>query len=152
MAAVAAGRSEVQPGRSDRRFSDPTWTEMPLYRRLMQGYLAASSEVQHLIDDVPVDERERARAQLAQHLQLSAGPLPVSDHTQELEQEHPILCVVGGLANLGLKLGQSANFGTIREILLDPTAVNLLHDLPGAVSTRVQVGVSVTCALGLTYT
>ena len=51
-------------------------------------------------------ERERARAQLAQHLQLSAGPLPVSDHTQELEQEHPILCVVGGLANLGLKLGQ----------------------------------------------
>ena len=35
---------------------------MPLYRGLMQGYLAASSEVQHLIDDVPVDDRERARA------------------------------------------------------------------------------------------
>src|SRR5256712_9283308 len=28
----------------------------------MQGYLAASSEVQHLIDDVPVDKREQARA------------------------------------------------------------------------------------------
>src|SRR2546428_13282209 len=28
----------------------------------MQGYLAASSEVQHLIDDVPVNDREQARA------------------------------------------------------------------------------------------
>src|SRR2546427_783873 len=62
LAAIAAGRSEVRPVGGDRRFSDTTWTEMPLYRRLMQGYLAASSEVQHLIDDVPVDDRERARA------------------------------------------------------------------------------------------
>jgi polyhydroxyalkanoate synthase len=62
LAAIAAGRSEVRPGRGDRRFSDTAWTEMPLYRGLMQGYLAASSEVQHLIDDVPVDDRERARA------------------------------------------------------------------------------------------
>ncbi|HEY2668338.1 MAG TPA: class II poly(R)-hydroxyalkanoic acid synthase, partial [Actinomycetota bacterium] len=62
LAAIAAGRSGVRPGRSDRRFSDPTWTEMALYRGLMQAYLAASSEVQHLIDDVGVDERERARA------------------------------------------------------------------------------------------
>ena len=62
LAAIAAGRSEVRPGRGDRRFSDTAWTEMPLYRRLMQGYLAASSQVQRLIDDVPVDDRERARA------------------------------------------------------------------------------------------
>src|SRR4030095_11289867 len=52
-------------------------------------------------------ERARARAQLAQHLSPSASPLPVSDHTQKLEQEHPVLCVVGGLAHLGLQLGQS---------------------------------------------
>ena len=32
LAAIAAGRSEVRPGRGDRRFSDTTWTEMPLYR------------------------------------------------------------------------------------------------------------------------
>ncbi|HMC09007.1 MAG TPA: alpha/beta fold hydrolase [Actinomycetota bacterium] len=62
LAAIAAGRSEVRPHRGDRRFSDTTWTEMPLYRGLMQAYLAASSEVQHLIDDVPVDKREQARA------------------------------------------------------------------------------------------
>ena len=39
LAAIAAGRSEVRPHRGDRRFSDTTWTEMPLYRGLMQAYL-----------------------------------------------------------------------------------------------------------------
>jgi polyhydroxyalkanoate synthase len=62
LAAVAAGRSERQPERGDRRFADPAWSKVPLYRRAMQGYLAACAEVQHLLDDAPVDDRERARA------------------------------------------------------------------------------------------
>ena len=39
---IAAGRSSVEPGRSDRRFADAQWNENPVLRRVMQGYLTAS--------------------------------------------------------------------------------------------------------------
>ena len=32
---IAAGRSSVEPGRSDRRFSDAQWNENPVLRRVM---------------------------------------------------------------------------------------------------------------------
>ena len=37
---IFAGASELEPEKGDRRFSDPAWTDNPLYRRWMQGYLA----------------------------------------------------------------------------------------------------------------
>ena len=40
-AAVAAGQSELEPGKKDRRFADPAWTGNPLLRRAMQAHLAA---------------------------------------------------------------------------------------------------------------
>src|ERR1051326_215674 len=69
---VAMGRSERQPERGDRRFADPTWSENAGYRRLMQAYLAACAGVQHLLDEVPVDERERTRARFVASLATEA--------------------------------------------------------------------------------
>src|SRR6516164_8513043 len=37
---ILAGRSEIEPDPSDKRFTDPAWKENPFYRSLMQGYLA----------------------------------------------------------------------------------------------------------------
>lgn len=39
---------------------------------------------------------------------------------------------------VGNKLGESANLGQIRQIMLDPTAANLMHDRSGNVSDRVE--------------
>src|SRR6201996_8138038 len=36
---IAAGRSQVEPSRRDRRFADPGWTGNPLLHRAMQAYL-----------------------------------------------------------------------------------------------------------------
>src|ERR1700756_5889871 len=37
---IAAGRSQVEPSRRDRRFTDPGWAGNPLLHRAMQAYLA----------------------------------------------------------------------------------------------------------------
>ncbi|MDT7698804.1 MAG: poly[(R)-3-hydroxyalkanoate] polymerase subunit PhaC [Pseudonocardiales bacterium] len=60
---VAVGRSEIEPGRRDRRFADPTWTENPAYHRLMQAYLATCQAVGDVVSaaDLP-DWRDRERA------------------------------------------------------------------------------------------
>jgi polyhydroxyalkanoate synthase len=63
VAGVVAGRSEVSPGKGDRRFADPTWNDNPLYRRLMQAYLATCHAVDEVVEgaDLP-DWRDRERA------------------------------------------------------------------------------------------
>lgn len=52
---VALGRSERQPERGDRRFKDPGWSENPLFRRLMQAYLATGATVSGLVDDAQLE-------------------------------------------------------------------------------------------------
>src|SRR5271163_155141 len=42
LARIAAGRSQVEPSRRDRRFADPGWTGNPVLHRTMQAYLAAA--------------------------------------------------------------------------------------------------------------
>jgi polyhydroxyalkanoate synthase len=61
---ITAGRSEVAPTRADRRFADRTWSDNPLYRRVMQGYLAGCRAVDDVVENVEVADwrtRERAR-------------------------------------------------------------------------------------------
>jgi len=58
------GRSAVEPATGDRRFEDPAWRENPLYRRLMQGYLALSSEAQRWVQDLGLPPRDEARAKM----------------------------------------------------------------------------------------
>ena len=64
LAKVAVGRSEVGPGRGDRRFTDPTWADNPAYHRVMQAYLAACAAVGEVVEKADIDDwrdRERAR-------------------------------------------------------------------------------------------
>jgi polyhydroxyalkanoate synthase subunit PhaC len=62
LARIAAGRSEVQPSRRDRRFTDPGWTGNPLLRRVMQAYLATAETVEGLLAEAGLDEADSERA------------------------------------------------------------------------------------------
>ena len=44
LAKVVVGKSEVGPGRGDRRFADPTWTEHPAYHRLNVAGMAEHAD------------------------------------------------------------------------------------------------------------
>jgi polyhydroxyalkanoate synthase subunit PhaC len=63
---VAAGSSELAPGKKDKRFADPAWTGNPLLRRAMQAHLATARTAWELIDDADLgwqdDERIRFTA------------------------------------------------------------------------------------------
>jgi polyhydroxyalkanoate synthase subunit PhaC len=62
---VAAGRSELAPAKSDRRFGDRAWEANWLLRRVLQGYLAVGDAVDGLITDADVEWRAERRARLA---------------------------------------------------------------------------------------
>src|SRR5690349_66546 len=61
MGKVAAGRSELAPGKKDKRFTDPAWTGNPLLRRAMQAHLATARAAWELIDDADLDWRDDER-------------------------------------------------------------------------------------------
>jgi polyhydroxyalkanoate synthase len=61
LAAVTAGRSELAPGKKDRRFADPAWTGNPLLRRAMQAHLASARTAWELIEDADLDWQDDER-------------------------------------------------------------------------------------------
>ena len=65
LAHVAAGRSEAQPPKSDRRFGERAWQDNWLLRRVMQSYLAACETVDQLICDAGLDWRTERQARFA---------------------------------------------------------------------------------------
>ena len=62
---VAAGRSEVQPAKGDRRFGDRGWRDNRLLHRVMQSYLATYGTVDQLISDAELDWRTERQARFA---------------------------------------------------------------------------------------
>ena len=62
---VAGGRSELRPGRRDRRFADPAWESSWLFRRLLQTHLAVEETVDGLITDSAVGWRAERQARFA---------------------------------------------------------------------------------------
>ncbi len=58
---VGTGTSTTAPSRRDRRFTDPAWTQNPLLRRLVQGYLATGQTVQSLVADADLGRRDAER-------------------------------------------------------------------------------------------
>src|SRR4051812_7677024 len=58
---VAAGSSELQPGKKDKRFADPAWTGNPLLRRAMQAHLATARTAWELIEDADLDWQDDER-------------------------------------------------------------------------------------------
>jgi polyhydroxyalkanoate synthase len=61
LARIAAGRSQVQPSRRDRRFADPGWAGNPLLRRAMQAYLAAAQAAEGVVAEAGLDEADSER-------------------------------------------------------------------------------------------
>src|SRR5580692_855819 len=58
---LAAGTSQVQPSRRDRRFADPGWAGNPLLRRAMQAYLAAAETAEGVLADAGLDPADAER-------------------------------------------------------------------------------------------
>ncbi|RMQ93973.1 Poly polymerase [Pseudomonas savastanoi pv. glycinea] len=59
---VLLGETPYQLPARDTRFTDPTWTLNPLYRRGLQTYLAWQHQVKHWIDDTDLSKDDRDRA------------------------------------------------------------------------------------------
>jgi polyhydroxyalkanoate synthase len=59
---IAAGTSQIEPSRRDRRFADPGWAGNPLLRRAMQSYLAAAQTAEGLAQDADLDWADTERA------------------------------------------------------------------------------------------
>src|ERR1700753_2747123 len=58
---IAVGRSQVEPSRRDRRFSEPGWTGNPLLHRAMQAYLAAAETAEGVVAEAGLDEGDSQR-------------------------------------------------------------------------------------------
>ncbi|MDP5181302.1 alpha/beta fold hydrolase [Blastococcus sp. BMG 814] len=58
---VALGRSELAPGKKDKRFADPAWSGNPLLRRTMQAHLATARVAWELIEDADLDWQDDER-------------------------------------------------------------------------------------------
>jgi polyhydroxyalkanoate synthase len=69
---IAVGSSKVEPPRSDQRFRDPAWRDHPVYRRLMQYYLAWCEEVHGLVSDAEVSPHDEERTRFLVNLVTSA--------------------------------------------------------------------------------
>jgi polyhydroxyalkanoate synthase len=61
LGSIAIGNSDRTPSKRDRRFSDPAWTENPIFRRIVQAYLATSETAQTLLEDGQLEWRDRER-------------------------------------------------------------------------------------------
>src|SRR5215217_6368877 len=61
LARIAAGNSELAPGRKDKRFADPAWSGNPLLKRAMQLHLATARTAWELIEDADLDWQDDER-------------------------------------------------------------------------------------------
>jgi polyhydroxyalkanoate synthase len=62
---IVAGDSPSVSTNGDKRFSDPAWTENPVYRRLGQSYLALAAGAHRMVDDAGLNALETQRAHFA---------------------------------------------------------------------------------------
>ena len=65
MARIAAGRSEVEPAKGDRRFKDPAWTDNPAFKRLGQADLATGRAWDGLLSEAGLDWESERRMRFA---------------------------------------------------------------------------------------
>ncbi|MBX8556670.1 class II poly(R)-hydroxyalkanoic acid synthase, partial [Pseudomonas cichorii] len=69
---VMFGKSALQPAADDRRFSDPAWSQNPLYRRYLQGYLAWRKELHDWIDGSNLTPQDISRGHFVINLMTEA--------------------------------------------------------------------------------
>ena len=75
VANILTNKSELAPAAKDKRFLDPAWKTNPLYKGAMQYYLAVEKGMAGWLDDLDLDELEKARATFVTKMILdSAAP------------------------------------------------------------------------------
>lgn len=76
---VLLGETVHEPNPRDSRFTDPTWTLNPLYRRSLQAYLSWQKQTRHWIDDSSLNADDRVCAEFrffpAQRCSLTSNTL-----------------------------------------------------------------------------
>jgi polyhydroxyalkanoate synthase len=74
-ATIARGSDDHRPPPKDKRFADPAWSDNPAFRRLAQGYLALSDQLERLVDEYEThaqDWHDAERARFAVGALISA--------------------------------------------------------------------------------
>jgi polyhydroxyalkanoate synthase subunit PhaC len=140
---ISLGTSSVGPATGDRRFTDPTWEQNPVYRRVEQAYLSFAGSMDRLVDDAGRSGTGADKAQFAVTL-LTSAVAPTNfllGNPAAMKQTFE----TGG-ANLarGLRnwVGDVRHNGGMPS-MADPEALKVGRDLalsPGAVVERDQVG------------
>ncbi len=69
---VVAGVSQVEPGKRDKRFADPSWTGNTVLHRLCQGYLVAGSALERLVDEADLDWRSEQQMRFVVQMVVDA--------------------------------------------------------------------------------
>jgi polyhydroxyalkanoate synthase len=72
LASIVTGGSAIRPKKGDRRFTDPTFTDHPLYRRIMQAYLALCSEVDASVAESNLQWKDKELLQFVAELVTSS--------------------------------------------------------------------------------
>jgi polyhydroxyalkanoate synthase len=75
MLRILLGSTAIAPDRKDWRFTDSTWSENPLYRRLAQTYLAGCNTLHEVLDELERAGQPTTRARfLLTILETAAAP------------------------------------------------------------------------------
>ncbi|HWF68097.1 MAG TPA: alpha/beta fold hydrolase [Mycobacterium sp.] len=72
-ARITVGRSAIAPDRKDWRFTDATWQDNQLYRRVMQYYLAWAESMEAMVSSANLDWRAEERARFFMGIAVSAA-------------------------------------------------------------------------------
>lgn len=92
------------PVKGDRRFSDPAWSEEPVFDYLKQAYLLAARQLQDFVAAAPVDDETRAQVDFASRQMMNALAPTNFAHTNPQVARRTIesggLNLMTGLSNL----------------------------------------------------
>ncbi|MGF6479527.1 polyhydroxyalkanoate synthase [Paraburkholderia sp. JPY419] len=139
---VFDGSADCKPPKSDRRFSDPAWRDMPIYRMTMQGYVTWCNALTGFVDRSALDAKSKDRAQFVLSLFTDAvsptNTLLGNPAALKKVMDSGGASLLGGLRNLVMDILQ--NQGMPAQV--NKTAFKVGENLgtsPGAVVFRNEV-------------
>ncbi|WP_439476789.1 PHA/PHB synthase family protein [Brevundimonas sp.] len=127
------------PAKGDRRFSDPAWSDEPVYDYLKQAYLLAARQLQDFVAAAPVDDATRAQVDFASRQMMNALAPSNFAHTNPQVARRTIesggLNLMTGLSNLLEDVGKGQGLVSRRAPNDFELGVNVAAT-PGAVVFR----------------
>ncbi|NRB02072.1 MAG: alpha/beta fold hydrolase [Rhodobacteraceae bacterium] len=72
MGNILSDKSEIAPDPKDRRFADPAWKADRINKTMMQTYLAWAKNMETLVEEMDLPDRDAARARLISSLWVDA--------------------------------------------------------------------------------